>query len=76
MGMIGQMPSGVGMMPSGQMGGMQMPQFMQMGMPGMAGMGGMAGMAGMAGMGGMMGGSGMPQGIMMNPMMAMSKPTG
>lgn len=63
LGMMGQMPTGVGMMPGGQMGGMQMPQFMQMGMPGMGGMAGM------------MGGSGMPQGIMMNPMMAaMSKP--
>lgn len=41
------------------MAGMGMPQMMQMGMPGM---------------GAMMGG-GMPQGIMMNPMMAMQKPT-
>lgn len=57
MAMMGQMPGGMSFMPAGQMGGMQMPQHMQMGMPSMA----------------MMGGSGMPQGMMMNPMMAMQK---
>ncbi len=49
-----------GMMPGGQMAGMQMPQMMQMGIPGMSGM--------MA-----PGPGGMPQGIIMNPMMQMQK---
>jgi|JI10StandDraft_1071094.scaffolds.fasta_scaffold3351163_2 suppressor of tumorigenicity protein 13 len=72
MAMMGQMPGAVGVMPGGQI--MGMPQMMQMGMGGMGGMGGMPGMTGMTGMGGMMGASGMPQGIMMNPLMAMQKP--
>lgn len=56
MGMI-QMPGGaIGMLPGGQMGSMQMPQMMQTSM-------------GMGGMSGMLSGSGMPQGIIMNPMM-------
>ncbi len=59
---MGQMPGGVGVMPGGQMAAMQMPQMMQMGMGGLAGM--------------MGGASGMPQGIMMNPMMGMQKPSG
>lgn len=62
LGMLGQMPGGVGVMPGGQMAAMQMPQMMQMGMGGLAGM--------------MGGASGMPQGIMMNPMMGMQKPSG
>lgn len=62
MGMI-QMPGGaIGMLPNGQMGSMQMPQMMQ-------GMG-------MGGMGGMLGGSGMPQGILMNPMMMQQQKQG
>lgn len=55
MGLMGN----IGMMPGGQMGGMQIPM-MQMGIPGMSGM--------------MGSGSGMPQGIIMNPMMQMQKP--
>lgn len=57
MGMMGQLPGGISVMPTGQL-GMQMPQMMQMGgIPGLSG--------------GMMApGAGMPQGIMMNPMMA------
>lgn len=57
MAMMGSMPANMAFMPGGQMGGMQMPQHMQMGMP----------------MGMMGSGPGMPQGIMMNPMMAMQK---
>jgi hypothetical protein len=61
MGMIGQLPNNIGVMPGGQMAAMQIPQMMQMGM---------------GGLGGMMGSSGMPQGIMMNPLMGMQKSTG
>ncbi len=60
MGIMGQMPAGMQMMPNGQL-GMSMPQLMQIGMPGLSA-------ASMMG-----GASGMPQGIMMNPMMQMQK---
>lgn len=60
MGMLGQMPGGIGVLPTGQL-GMQVPQLMQMGIPGLNPTM-------------MASGTGIPQGFMMNPMMQMTKP--